>query len=226
MKPADEFFDGWREQMRSAMLQHPGHHLDWRLRRAFYLELGQETRWARAFRGWLAVLCVQKVLPVLLPLCPHDPEVFDELSACISHLLQRETPLSLRHLLDSNYHSYAQELLLFNKSRPQNALCTRMASFRAMQEIKNWDNEYGWLDPFVSARRRDENGMEIQDTTDADWVGVAAVGDAASAAAVAFACSETSTECDPAKLRAFWTWWLDEAWNRAARLASELPGPH
>ncbi len=218
----DEVLGRWRERLRGAMLADPRHHLDFALRRAFYLELGQETRLVRAFRGWLAVLCVQKVLPIILQATPSDREPLDELSACISHLLDAEMLLSLRRTLDSNYHGSWVHLQYFYPELPENALAVRMASFRAMQEVKHWDNDYGWLDPFETARMVDGRGQDLP-TTDADWVGSAGVGDAASTAAVAFACSEESTVCDPEKLRAFWEWWLDEGWERALFFASELP---
>lgn len=48
---SDEFLDEWRERLRQAMLGHPQHHLNWRLRRDFYVELGNETPEARAFRA-------------------------------------------------------------------------------------------------------------------------------------------------------------------------------
>lgn len=211
--------------MRENMLEHSEHHLDWRLRRAFYLELGQETAWARAFRGWLAVLCVQKVLPILLKVHPAERQIFDELSASIAYLQGQASPHDLRRLLDDSYHGHWYGLLDFcGHPPPENALAVRMASFKGMLEVKNWDEDYGWLEPLWELTVLDEHNQP-KETTDEDWIHLAMIGDAASAAAVAFACTETSPSCYPDKLRAFWTWWLDDGWSMAERLAHTYPSP-
>lgn len=205
------------------MLAHPEHHLDWRLRRAFYLELGNETAWARAFRGWLAVLSAQHTLPILLRVCPHDNSIFDELSACIAHLSGKESPHDLHRLTDLSYHGHWWPVIHFNGKPIENAIAVLFASYKAMLEVKRWDGELGWLDPFEFSTVLDEHGREKTDITDEEWIHTAGVGDAASAAAVASACSEDSTACDPERLKTFWLWWLDEAWRLAARLA--MPDP-
>lgn len=97
----DEFLNDWRERVRQAMLRHPQHHLSWRLRRDFYVELGNETPEARAFRGWLAVLCAQKVLPIAMTHLPDESLPFRQLSAALQLLKGGIPAESIQRLLDA-----------------------------------------------------------------------------------------------------------------------------
>ncbi len=212
----------WKEPLRQDMLGHVQHHLDGMLRQQFYDDIGYDTKEARAFRGWLAVLCVQKVLPILLAADPTDSAPFDELSACISLLLGGQPPRDLLILENANYHGHWINMRYLTGRPPENALAVRMSSFKAMLEIKAWDSEFGWQSPFHGVQVLDKQGQPYA-VTDEYWAGSAGTGDAAGAAAVAWACSAESRACDPERLRQFWTWWLDEAWPQAAYYAAELP---
>lgn len=216
-------FQAWTEPLRQNMLQHPQHHLGGELRQQFYDAVGSGTKEARAFRGWLAVLCVQKVLPILLAVDPTDRAPFDEVSACISRLLGATSPHDLLMLENDNYHGNWVNMQCVTGKTPENALAVRMSSFKAMLEIKAWDSETGWEKPFDGTRVLDEHGQTVT-VNDEYWVGMAGWGDGAGAAAVAWACSAESKACDPERLKQFWTWWLDEAWPQAAYYAAELPG--
>ena len=211
---SDEFLDEWRERLRQAMLGHPQHHLNWRLRRDFYVELGNETPEARAFRGWLAVLCAQKVLPIAMTHLPDESLPFQQLSAALQLLKGGIPAESIQRLLDAGYHFVYHECLDGSHRRDvQRAVfCGYKALLEAQGEFQP--------DPFGGL------GPEWVDSAEAEFQS-AATAEAASYAATAWAGSSGTDDADilvidPERLRDFWLWWLDEGWPIAFQLAQRF----
>lgn len=226
--------DPWVQRLRSAMLHDSSHHLPWRERRAFYAALGDHAA-ARRLRGWLAILSVQRALPVVLTRTPWDPQPLQDLDAAIRYLRGQAYPLldgdslPTELVVQASYDASSEGYDHFTDQFHADASRASAATHKALLEAT------GHLDRFEGIQylhREDgcltmNGGVALRDDqitgTDEDWGVLASVGDTAGAAAVALACTSKSARCDPRKLRAFWTWWLDEALPRACQIARYEP---
>ncbi len=221
--------DLWREKLEAAMLEHPQHHLDWRLRRDFYLDLGSDV-FARRFRGWLAVLAAQHVLPLVMYRLPYEPQPFRELDACIRLLRGMHCVQDIEELKDESYHwrgsGVGRDLL--TGEALLNVDIAAFTAYKALLEVDGWLNPFQWAGDvrqgegyFVMGGTGTHPGERTaEEFTDEQWAHMAAVGDAASCAAVASACSAESITCMPERLQQFWMWWLNDAWRLAEQLAA------
>lgn len=214
--------DAWRERFRAAVQAHPQHHLSPPLRRDFYLDL-EDSLFTRRFRGWLAVLAAQRALPILMEFTPYEALPFQEIDACI-RLLRRNNPPEedeVAIIMEDGYNatgSFAGEDLV-NGGKHFHVAAVEMAACKALLEVT------GWPDPFKHAVRP---GLPADEWPSDEKLAMSGSGDTAGCAAVAASCSSTSFTCDPERLLAFWTWWLDTAWPRAevyAGLGIDMYGP-
>lgn len=222
--------DPWVQRLRNAMLHDASHHLPWRERRAFYADLGDHAA-ARRLRGWLAILSAQRALPLVLTRTPWDPQPLQNLDASIRYLRGEAYPLPngkslpTELVVQASYDAVSEGYDHFTDQFHADASRASAATHKALLEAT------GHLDRFEGIQYLHlenggltmKGGVALRDdqiaSTDEDWGVLAAVGDAAGAAAVALACSSESASCDPRKLRAYWTWWLDEALPRARQIA-------
>ena len=222
--------DPWVQRLRSAMLHDPSHHLPWRERRAFYEALGDQAA-ALRLRGWLAILSAQRALPVVLIRTPWDPQPLQNLDAAIRYLRGEAYPLPDHDslpaglVLQASYDAASEGYDLFTDHYHADGSRACAATYKALLEAT------GQLDRFKGVQHlyledgttSFRGGIGLRDDqimgTDEDWSVLAAVGDAAGAAAVALSCTSESSTCGPQKLRAFWMWWLDEALPRACQIA-------
>lgn len=217
------------------MLDDPQHHLPWRERRAFYEALGDDVQ-ARRLRGWLAILSAQHVLPIVLSTTPWDAQPLQNLDAAIRFLQGEPYPLaegpeiSAEQVIEASYHADSDAYDPLTDMYRADIGRASAATHKALLEAT------GRLDSFKTTKYmhgRRENGFYFRGLAlpdnqilgdDEDWSIFVAVGDAAGAAAVASACTSERSACDPAKLRAFWEWWLYEALPRAAQIIKYGPG--
>lgn len=214
--------DAWRERFRAAVEAHPQHHLSPPLRRDFYLDL-EDTLFIRRFRGWLAILAVQRVLPILMELTPYEPLPFREIAAAI-RLLRRDDELEDDEVSEILERAYNQ-----NGNWPGEDYVTGVEHFHVaaveFAATKALIEVTGWRDPFHLAMP--------PGTPDDQWHGdeqlvLLGDGDTAGSAAMAASCSSQPFTCDPERLLAFWMWWLDTAWPRAevyAGMGIDMYGP-
>lgn len=214
--------DAWRERFRAAVLAHPQHHLSPPLRRDFYLDL-EDSLFIRRFRGWLAVLAAQRVLPILMELTPYEALPFREIDACIrllrgdDELNRDEVAVIMEYGYNATGNFPGSDLVTgeehFHVAAAENAAC------KALLEVA------GWPDPFKHAVRPD---LPADEWPSDEELAMSGSGDTAGCAAVAASCSSTSFTCDSERLLAFWTWWLDTAWPRAevyANMGIDMYGP-
>ncbi|AWT34293.1 hypothetical protein GCM10008956_24630 [Deinococcus arenae] len=208
-----EQLNAWRERFRAAVQAHPRHHLHSTLRRDFYLDLDDDL-FTRRFQGWLAVLAAQRVLPILMEFTPYEALPFREINACI-RLLRRDDELQqdeVADIVDHGYHAsgtFAGSDLVTDVQYFHVAAVER-AAYKALLEVAGWRNPF---DRAVPPGTPDDQWPD-----DEHWA-MLGVGDTAGCAAVAASCSATSFTCDPQRLLAFWTWWLDTAWPQAEQYA-------
>lgn len=202
----------WREKFHAVLQTESQRHLNWPLRRDFYLDLGDDE-FARRFRGWMAVLSAQRVLPILMQFTPYEPQPFKEIDACIRVLRGMELPEDVAIIVDEGYHWRGMDLGedLVTGETLLNVGLASMAAHKALLEVQGWPN------PFEYAVRPGTPELEWPD--DEFFAKVVAVGDAAGCAAMAAGCSTTSFARDPERVGAFWTWWLDVAWPQAEQYA-------
>jgi len=210
----------------------PTHHLDWRHRREMYKTFGSASDpTVLKVRGWLAVLSAQYVLPLfekrpLATLISDDPNFEGvprrAIDAAINMLHDSADQQVVAYVHNDAYMTFGT----WGDGDPSfsmKATTAGFCSYKAMLEVM------GNLEPFALAEsfhKGTKPGLPQDNSrtdwisgdefTDTDWAEIAACGDAAGCAAIAYACDPNSLDqCDPEKLKAFWTWWLLEAIPKA-----------
>ncbi|WP_168733519.1 hypothetical protein [Deinococcus sp. Arct2-2] len=207
----------------------PLHHLPWRLRRAFYADLGSEAG-GRRVKGWLAILSAQRVLPLVLSATPWEPQPLQDLDAAVRFLrgwtypIHDEPGFTPERVSLASYDSGEGGYDFFTDESRADVLRAAVAAGKALLEASSDRDPFGGASnihqhgeslTFSSVKQADED-IEGDDEMFSVLI---AVGDAAGAAAVASACGPETSSCDPERLAAFWTWWLDDALPLAFKLA-------
>ncbi len=210
----------------SAVQRHPEHRLEPARRRAIYEAFGPKTDpVANRARGWLAVLTAQRVLPIFEQALPGE-ELPRQLIEMAVGVLQGKFDVSLAVRAAADGHEVAGRLWGYDEAAvPWNSNLAGNAAHRALAEVAGQAPLAVDAAPINAAYDQDKQGIPPNLWSDEKLAQVA--GDAASSAAVAFACSADSPSCDPDKLLEFWEWWLTEAIPTAFKMASqtETTGP-
>jgi hypothetical protein len=217
------------DQMLESMVADPQHMLDWRLRRELYREFGSFSEpIVYQARGWLAVLAAQRVLPIFQTVCPAEKLPEETLEAAINVLRGAVELEATWWLAEQMYHrcghdswwcteeededDYVEDEADDWEPFPAHASTAAFASYKAILEVR------GWEDPFEYATSFHKNSQgfagfgqpqEVDDVpgtecNDLDWSRVAAVGDTASAAAIAYALDAQERGASISRLAEFW----------------------
>jgi hypothetical protein len=211
------------------------HHLDWHYRREMYKTFGTSSnRVVWLVRGWLAVLSAQFVLPIFeqrpfASLISDDPDDFEGLPRRVIteaiNLLQGSADQQIVDSVeDDAYMTFGTWDIESDHSFSLKASTAGFTSYKAIIEVM------GKLEPFAHAEAHSKATRPMRpyedvsniawihgdQFTDSDWARLAACGDAAGCAAIAYSCDRDSLEqCDPERLNVFWRWWLLEAIPKA-----------
>jgi immunity protein Imm5 of predicted polymorphic toxin system len=215
-----------------AMRANPTHHLAPSYRKAIYEAIGpKQDAFVMQVRGWLAIIAVQRVVPIFQQVIPDEPLPQQLLDAAQAILLGAANTNAVHELEDEAYlrfgHwlGYSQEVLGYDGEM------AAFVTYKALVEIRTIieGRPYDLLEDLHEFQRpADTTSKDVtkwswitgDQWTDEDWASTAAKGDTASSAAVASACGFNTYTCDPQNIQAFWEWWLNEAIPSAWEMAS------
>jgi hypothetical protein len=229
---------------------HPQHHFLPYLRIRLYRSLPEAAEevnsppiLAARVRSWLSILAAQRVLPIFegsdfdLANVPEEereeemtwPRRMTQMAVDVMHgnmdLFEAKGDYIEAHQRFGVQLGWAEHAL---KGAPMNGVLAGTAAGVALGEVLGYRlvEQEGllsdmWVKP-PSEWKSASSGYvteiaNAQPGTDEDFM---RIGDAASQAAVAYSCGETSVRCEPERLEEFWTWWLTEAWQQAWKLGS------
>ena len=206
----------------------PRHRLSPARRQAVYAALAAAPGLSAA-PHWLAVLAVDRVLPLFRARCPDDEQPPALLAAAIGVLEGRLDPDTAAELEAQGYQASKNAWGYDVGELPWPVGLAADAALRALREARGY-RPLANLAAFLAqdtvmllpakagvparsvaapgpAALNDETLCQMEDS------------DTASIAAVAAASSDFGPNCDPERLRAFWTWWLQEALPAAVAAA-------
>lgn len=218
----------------------PQHRLAPKRRQALYAALaGAPDPALRAAPSWLAALAAQRVLPLFQARCPEDELPPALLATAVGVLAGKldaatagemeargyrashsawgyeegELPWPVGLAADAAYHA-------LKEARGQQPLMDLEAVLRqaTVQLQPRASGEPASLLASAPAEQREpaESGLHDEVLCQMDN------SDTAALAAVAAASSEFGPTCDPQRLQAFWTWWLQEALPGAVAAARRV----
>lgn len=195
----------------------PHHRLPVQKRQEIYAAFGPKTdHQANCVRGWLAVITARHVLSIFEQALPDEdnPRKLIEMA---------ETTLRGKLYVEDAIHEAAEghEIAgrLWGHEETEvtwNVYLAGTAAHRALEEAAGMDHfkKMSWIRGGDSP---DQGGQSVPFDQLPDEILAEQLGDAASAAAVAYAYDTDQLKCDSKKLLEFWYWWLTEAipaaWN-------------
>ena len=181
-------------------------------------------------QGWLAVLAAKRVLPLFEHLFPDDDLPREILDAAVGVLQGSVDDTRAAELEDEGYNASGNAWgyeELDEITWP--AALAADASYHALKEARGFQplrrlEQYVTVGTVTSPFQEDEAfTMEPEPIRGDTWLDeeICTVNDTdtAAAAAVASSCREDGPVCDPARLRAFWAWWLEDAIPMAIKAA-------
>ena len=177
--------------------------------------------------AWLAIFAAQRVLPIFQQEFPEDTLPQDLLDAAIGVLQGRVDDAVANDLQDHGYHAsgnawgYDEGEITWNTELSGGAAYKALVEACGHQPLTDLNKffKFGSVS-WPSGKPLNDLPQSIRGDqfTDEDLCQISD-GDAASAAAVAFAGAPDRPLCDSSKLLEFWTWWLtaviSEAWRTA-----------
>jgi hypothetical protein len=215
-----------------AMERHADYHYDWQTRRTLYRTCRSTyPTQASSFIGWLAVQAAQYVLPIFTSAIIDDalPQQLVTYAEKIMKKQRRPRSSRVSYLLDQAYLCTGIDCLDWRPITAYNAEYAGTTAYKALIEASGQHDlledielgiQRGWVEPRTRTRNHVQP-IHPSDITDSDIAHLAAFGDTASSAAIAFACARESFSLDATKLRQFWEWWvhsaLPKAWQQAAQ---------
>lgn len=207
-------------------------------RKAFYdmLSLHSGDMYQR-IRGFIALESAQHVLPIFyqskfaVDAMPERVYALPQTTIDLAkRILQKETIQRsiVQNIMDQGYESFGiliQEASDAPEMFPVNAVWAGKTAHVALLEVLGIDI-FQNLQTHIVVGRTLEGKLQYdswQNVSDEVFV-LRTDGDAAGAAALAFASSATNTICNPLKLQEFWEWWLTKAIPQAWELAENSSG--
>lgn len=193
------------------------HNFDWRIRRDIYrrlLEIDKDLN-SSIFKN-LTILTAEHVLPIFETSFPEDnlPALLLKTAKEISAgKLSKDDP-KVVEILDDGYLSTGIDNMTWRKKINYSAEYVGHTCYKALVEV---ENGYSLLECIESAPRQYNRNFLThieksgQDFFDKDFAHLAAFGDTAGSAAVAFSCEIDKFEIEPQIMRIFWDWWGNEA---------------
>lgn len=195
----------------------PLHNFDWRLRRQIYRNLIDIDQGAGSSHfATVIIMAADHVLPIFQKSFPEDtlPKVLIKTAKdLIDGKLSKDDP-KLAEILDDGYLSTGIDNLTWRKTINYSAEYVGNTCYKALVEV---ENGYSLLEGIESAPRKYARNFlghiekSGQDFFDKDFAHLAAFGDTAGSAAVAFSCEIDKFEIEPQMMRIFWCWWGNEA---------------
>lgn len=203
----------------------PQHRLAPRRRQTLYAALtGAPEPALRGAPRWLAVLAAERALPLFRAQCPNDELPPALLAASIGVLEGRLDEATAAEMEEQGYRAsknawgYEEDELPWPVGLAADAAYHALKEARGHQPLTNLDAYLGQgtveLQP--SEARSEAAASQVPPAPGEGSLNDEALcqmdnSDTASIAAIASASSEFGPTCDPERLRAFWTWWLQEA---------------
>ncbi len=195
----------------------PTHRLPAQKRQEVYEAFGPRTdRQANCVRGWLAVITARQVLSIFEQAISDEDnprKLIEMAEATLRGKLSVEDAIHEA----AEGHEIAGRLWGHEDSEVSwNAYLAGTAAHRALAEAVGIDpfKKVTWISGSDSLAQS-EQSVPLDQLPDEKLA--EQLGDAASAAAVAYAYDADKLKCDPKKLLEFWRWWLKDAipaaWN-------------
>lgn len=209
---------------------HPLHHYDWWTRRDLYHTIATTYPvYAGAFRGWLVITTANYVLPIFTQAISDDdlPQQLVAYAAKIVQHQRKAHSARVSYLLDQGYLCTGIDCLTWRTVTAYNAEYAGTTAYKALLEVREQEAMFGDIDQGIKRGwitvlqpgSHNAHPITAYDVTDADIAHLAAYGDTAGCAAIAYACAAEQFTLDKDKLRAFWYWWVDSAlpyaWHQA-----------
>ena len=211
----------------------PQHHMPPKRRRAIYAALaGAAEPAVRAAPHWLAILAAERVLPLFEAKCPEDtlpPALVEAARGTLEGRLDAAIAADLEeqgYQASRNAWGYQEDELPWPVGLAADAAYHALREARGHQPLTNLEAflRQGTvvLDP--SEEQPDQPAPHLPPAPGGPDLNDEALcqmdnRDTASIAAVAAAAAEFGPGCDPERLRAFWSWWLQEALPAAVATA-------
>ncbi|MFK7802172.1 MAG: Imm5 family immunity protein [Anaerolineae bacterium] len=196
------------------------HNFDWRIRREIYRKLiGIDQSSESSLFPNLMVKTADYVLPILQSTFPEDhlPKALLDMAKFVIVKDFQKDHLKVVELLDEGYLAIGIDNLTWRDKIDYSAEYAGSACYKALVEInagqsmlENIEDQHGQYNRFFLSHLP-EPKAEVFDADFADFAHLAAFGDTAGAAAIAFACSQEKFDLDRVKLKTFWTWWVNHA---------------
>jgi hypothetical protein len=218
-----EWFQSLLDVALDEMLADTHHRLSPRRRRQIYESLARSSEPAtQQAQRWLAVLAAKRVLPLFERLFPDDDLPREILDAAVGVLQGSVDDARTAELEDEGYHASGnawgyEELdeITWPASLAADAAYHALKEARGFQPLKHLEQYH--MDGTVTSPSQEDEAFTAEpepsrgDTWLDEDICTGNDTDTAAAAAVASSCREDGPVCDPAKLRVFWTWWLEDA---------------
>ena len=206
------------------MLAHPAHHFDWKIRRDIY-QLFAPYSDPPIFRArcHLAISAAEYVLPIFTSHFP-DQDLPSRLIATAVGIVVGQIDRNDPHVSeveDEGYHANGgymaydatTQMVLYNASY------AAFAAYKALAEIRHMQNPWQHVDRLSKSNNLYAAAGRVNPSlstpgsqfTDEDWASLAAAGDTAAAAAMAFSTSERDPAPKADRLKEFWGWWVNVA---------------
>jgi hypothetical protein len=218
-----EWFQSLLDVALDEMRTDPQHRLSPQRRRQIYGALARSADPAvQQAQGWLAVLVAKRVLPLFERQFPDDDLPREILDTTVGVLQGSVNDARAAEVEDEGYHASGNAWGYDEVDEiTWPAALAADASYHALKEARGFQplahlGHYHTVGVVTSPSQEDvvftQEPEPIRGNTwlDEDICTVNDT-DTAAAAAVASSCREDGPVCDPAKLRVFWTWWLQDA---------------
>jgi hypothetical protein len=206
----------------------PRHRLPHQRRQAVYGALAAIPA-LRAAPLWLAVMAAERVLPLFRARCPDDTLPPALLAAAVGVLEGKVDPAAAGALEAEGYRASKNAWGYEADGLPWPVGLAADAALRALREARGYQPLTN-LAPYLS---QGTVALQVEPASDPPRAEPASgaevlhdealcqmeAGDTASVAAVAAAASDLGPDCDPERLRIFWTWWLQAALPAAVAAA-------
>jgi hypothetical protein len=192
---------------------HPGHHLDWRTRRAIYHRTDDDfPAHSATVHGWLAIVTAEHVLPVFTRTFPED-DLPARLVALARRVARGEVSRQedeVAALMEEGHFGTGIDATTWRGRIAFDAEHAGGACHKALLAVCGFGDGLDHLDD-PGRRHLVHLPVPLEQVTDEHVGHLEAFSDTASEAALAWSRGREQRVLDPGRLLAFWRWWVEVA---------------